>query len=283
MRDNDGRKLDHNTLEAIRIRVVRQVEAGVRPDDIAASLGLSRSAVFSWVAAHRDGGLEALRAKPVPGRPSKLSDAQIVELYAVLVGSNPAQCQLNCTLWTRAVVRKVVHRQFGVALSEVSVGRWLRRIGLSPRRAPHRASQGEPEGIRCWRTEIYPQIRGAAAHGGAALYFIDEVTLNAAGQAVTTSAHSGRAPDDATTGARHPATMISAVTPKGLLRFAVFPGTPNSNFFIAFCTRLLSDENQRVFLIAEDDPVHRCRAVADFVATTNGWLRLFFLPPRHRN
>jgi hypothetical protein len=51
VRENDGRKLDHATLEAMRIRAVRQIAAGARVEDVAAALGLSRSAVFAWVAA----------------------------------------------------------------------------------------------------------------------------------------------------------------------------------------------------------------------------------------
>jgi predicted transcriptional regulator len=55
VRENDGRKLDHATLEAIRVRAVKQIEAGARVEDVAAALGLSRSAVFAWVAAYREG------------------------------------------------------------------------------------------------------------------------------------------------------------------------------------------------------------------------------------
>ncbi|MGH4016875.1 MAG: helix-turn-helix domain-containing protein [Pseudonocardiaceae bacterium] len=56
MRDNDGRKLDHQTLEAIRIRAVEQIQAGARPEDVAESLGMDRSTVFAWVAKFREGG-----------------------------------------------------------------------------------------------------------------------------------------------------------------------------------------------------------------------------------
>ena len=42
MRDNDGRKLDHHTLEQMRLRAVDAVESGVHPEDVAASLGMAR-------------------------------------------------------------------------------------------------------------------------------------------------------------------------------------------------------------------------------------------------
>ena len=80
MRDNDGRKLDHATLEAIRIRACEQIENGARVEDIAANLGFNRSTIFGWIAAYRNGGAEALRAKPVPGRPPKLTQAQMMFL-----------------------------------------------------------------------------------------------------------------------------------------------------------------------------------------------------------
>jgi hypothetical protein len=45
VRDNDGRKLDHRTLEAMRLRAVEAVESGVHPEDVAASLGMARGMV----------------------------------------------------------------------------------------------------------------------------------------------------------------------------------------------------------------------------------------------
>jgi transposase len=101
VRDNDGRKLDHATLEAIRIRACEQIENGARAEDVAASLGFNRSTVFGWIAAYRKGGAEALRAKPVPGRPPKLTRAQMRTLFTMIAGSNPAQYQLDFALWTR--------------------------------------------------------------------------------------------------------------------------------------------------------------------------------------
>jgi len=50
MRETDGGKLYHVTLESIRIRVARQIvdEIG-NADELARTLGFSRAAVFSWV------------------------------------------------------------------------------------------------------------------------------------------------------------------------------------------------------------------------------------------
>ena len=75
MRDDDGRKLDHKTLEQLRIRAVRQIEQGAHPEDVAAGLGMTRAAVYGWLAKYREGGLEALKARscssPLPCGPAR--------------------------------------------------------------------------------------------------------------------------------------------------------------------------------------------------------------------
>jgi transposase len=65
MRDNDARRLDLRTLEAMRERVVRQVQAGKSPEAIARVLGLNRSTVYGWLARYRRGGWNGLKAKPL--------------------------------------------------------------------------------------------------------------------------------------------------------------------------------------------------------------------------
>jgi hypothetical protein len=55
VRDKDGRKLDHKTPEALRIRAV----AGSGKERIrrmAAALGLHRKTVYDWLAKYREGG-----------------------------------------------------------------------------------------------------------------------------------------------------------------------------------------------------------------------------------
>ena len=64
MREDDGRKLDHKTLEQLRIRAVGRIKQGAHPEDVAAALGMTRAAVYGWLAKYRVGGLEALKAPP---------------------------------------------------------------------------------------------------------------------------------------------------------------------------------------------------------------------------
>jgi transposase len=53
---------------------------------------MARSTVFGWMAAYREGGLEALWARPVPGRRPKLSGVQLGRLYALVSATTLGSC-----------------------------------------------------------------------------------------------------------------------------------------------------------------------------------------------
>src|SRR5919107_2682147 len=158
--ENDGRKLDHQTLEAMRLRAVDAVESGVHPEDVAASLGMGRGTVYGWLAKYREGGRDALKARPVPGRPPKLSGEQTRRLSTLITGADPRQLEFAFALWTRDVVGELIRREFKVCLSAVSVGRLLRTLGLSPQRPLWRGWEGAPPAGASWGGGGVPAVSG---------------------------------------------------------------------------------------------------------------------------
>ncbi|HEX3213398.1 MAG TPA: IS630 family transposase, partial [Actinomycetota bacterium] len=198
--------------------------------------------------------------------------------YTLVVGNDPRQLQFTFALWTRAMVRELIRREFAVRLSEVSVGRLLRKLGLSPQRPLYRAYQQNPQAVACWKAETYPQLRREAAEVGATIYFVDEAGVRSDYHAGTTWAPVGHTPVVAATGDRFGINLISAVTAKGKLRFAAYEGSLNGPVFIDFCRRLLDDTPGPVFVVLDGHPVHRSKAVKAFAESTGGRLRLCFLP-----
>lgn len=129
-----------------------------------------------------------------------------------------------------------------------------------------------------WKTQEYPAIRAAAQKQGATIYFADEAGIRSDYHSGTTWAPVGQTPVAHNTGARYAINMLSAVTARGTLRFMVHEGTVNAGVFIDFCKRLLADASRPVYLIVDGHPAHRAKATATFVASTDGRLRLIFLP-----
>jgi transposase len=278
MKDNDDNKLDRVTLEQVRIRVARQVvEERVRAEDAAAALGLSRSAVYAWALKYRRGGLDALRRRVAPGRAPKLDEQQQAQLYS-LVRRDPRTLGFAQALWTRDLVRQLISREFGVSLTLAPVGKLLRRLGLSPQRPTWRAYEQDPDAVARWKTEQYPAIRAEAAEAGATIFFADEAGISWDEHAGTTWAPVGQTPVVTTTGRHIKVNLISAVTARGALRFAVYGDTFNAAVFIDFCQRLVHDTPGPAYLVIDGHPVHRAGAVKDFAAGTEGRLRLCFLP-----
>src|SRR5260370_16563643 len=77
MRKDEGCKLDHKTLEAMRIRAVRSVHEGESPEVVARTLRVTSRAMYGWLARYRRGGWDALKAKPLTARPPKLDGKKI--------------------------------------------------------------------------------------------------------------------------------------------------------------------------------------------------------------
>jgi transposase len=177
------------------------------------------------------------------------------------------------------MIRELIRERFNVRLSEVSVGRLLRKLGLSPQRPLARAYQRDPDLVDTWMREEYPAIAQEAKRRGAHIYFADEASVRSDYHSGTTWGKVGQTPVVQRTGARFKVNVISAVSPRGQLRFMCQEGRLTAPVFIEFLTRLLFNEQAAVFLIVDGHPVHRSAAVKRFVATTQGRLRLFHLPP----
>ena len=280
MKNRDGRSLDHKALEDIRIQAVKRVEAGEAPSAVMRVLGFARTVIYDWLAKYREGGIEALRALPIPGRPPKLTEPQRAWVYRTVTQNNPLQLQFEFALWTRAMVRDLIQQKYGVILSLASVGRLLRSMGLTPQRPVRRAVEQVPAAVRQWLTVDYPAIQAKARQVGAQIFFADEAGVRSnSHHSGTTWAPMGETPVVPATGKRFGLNLVSAVSPQGVLRFMVVDGRMTAVRFIVFLKRLLHNQTRPIFLIVDRHSAHRSKLVEEFVAATDGRLELFFLPP----
>ena len=275
----DGRKLDHKTREAIRKRAVQRIMGGESPEVVAKTLGYHRSAIYQWLKRHADGGMDGLDYRKIPGAPSKLSPAQQKKIFDIVTMKKPEQLKFPFALWTLAMVRQLIAERFDVTLSEVSVGRLLKKLGLTPQKPLRRAWQQDPVKVDKWLTQEYPAIQKEAKKVGATVYFGDEAGVRSDYHSGATWAIKGQTPIIRTTGSRFGLNMISAVSAKGRMRFMTVNGRMNTGQFMEFLDRLIRNETHPVFLIVDGHPVHRAKKIQDYVASTQGKLKLFFLPP----
>lgn len=279
MNNSDGRKIDRKALEAIRIRAVKRVEAGESPEVVIKALGFTRTLIYEWLAKYREGGVDALRSRKAPGKTPKLNGKQIKKIYRLVVGVDPRQLKFEFALWTRAMIRELIRREFKINMSEVSVGRLLKKLGLSPQRPTHRAIQRDDLAVYKWMAEDYQAIRKLAKERNAEIYFGDESSVRSDYHSGTTWAPVGKTPVVKTTAARYRVNLVSAISARGALRFMATEENVTAGVFIDFLKRLIHKSERPVFLIVDNHAVHRSREVYEFVNGTDGRLKLFFLPP----
>ena len=279
MKALDARKLDHKTLEQMRIRAVQQVQAGESPEVVARVLNVHRSVIYEWLARYRAGGWDELKAKPIPGRPRRLSGRQIHWIYQTVTMKDPLQLKFAFALWTRGIIAQVIEDKFGVRLSVASAGRLLAQLGLTCQRPLYVAYEQNPSLVQQWLEREYPRVRAEARKIGAEIYFGDEAGVRSDGHAGTTWAPKGQTPIVMTTGQRFGLNMISAVSPKGLLRFMIVRGKIAAEQVCEFIRRLMHGARRPIFLVLDGHPMHKARLVRQCVERYAGKLKLFFLPP----
>lgn len=280
MRKDDARKLDHATLEALRLRAVGLVEKGENPERVGKALGLNRTTLYVWLKRYRLGGWEALKAKPVPGRPPKLNSRQMQWVFDTVTKKNPLQLKFAFALWTREMVAALIEQKYKITLSAVSVGRLLAQLGITPQKPLHRAIERDEALVQKWLKSDYPKIMKQAKVKGADIYFGDAAHLRSDHHAGRTWGKKGETPVIAATGARHGLSLISAITSKGHMRFMIKEkGGVNADVFIDFLKRLLVSAKKPIFLIVDQGPAHRAKKTKAFVDACGEKLKLFYLPP----
>lgn len=278
MKTNDARKLDHKTLEEIRIRAVQRVVAGENPEAVIKVLGFHRSCIYQWLAAYREGGEKALKAKELEGRPSKLSEKQAQKLFDIIAQDTPLQHRFAFALWTIAIIRELIRKKFSIGLSEVSVWRLLKRLGLSAQRPLFRAYQQDGAKVDAFLGTEYPALKKRARARKARIFFADEASIRSDYHSGTTWAPIGQTPVVKTTGARFKVNMLSAVSARGELRFMLTETGLTAPVFIEFLKRLVHGYDHPIFLVVDGHPVHKSKMVREYVESTEGKLELHFFP-----
>lgn len=278
-RSSDGRKLDHHTLQTMRQQAVKAVREGATPADLAKAYGVSERTIYAWLAAFASGGQNALLAKPISGRPPKLGPDEMRWIARAVCDNSPQQFKFEFGLWTLSLIGELIKREFGKSLSLASVSRVMKLLGYSAQKPLYQAWQQDAELVRQWEAETYPAIKAQARAEGAMVYFADEAGIRSDYHTGTTWAPVGQTPVVSVTGRRFSFNMISAVSPRGDFRFMIHEGSVTASTFKEFLTRLMIGATQPVFVIVDGHPIHKSKLVRDYVATLEGRLKLFFLPP----
>lgn len=159
--DNSLSKKAADWREGRRLRAWELKREGWPQQRIAEALGVSKGAVSQWMKRGREGGgggAEALKRRPAPGAPPRLSEEQRAKLPELLERGAEAH-GFGGDVWTCERVATVIRKEFGVSYHPAHISRLLRALRLSLQKPARRANQRDEEAIERWKEERWPSLK----------------------------------------------------------------------------------------------------------------------------
>ena len=145
----------------MRLRAARMLQAGKGCAEVALVVGVARQTVYTWKRLLDEGGIDALRAVPEPGRPAQLDAAQLAAVRAVVL-QRPTEHGFGTELWTLKRVGAVIERMHGVRFGQTQIWRILGSLvslGNSPQKPEKRAIERNEDAVRHWKRRTWPGLK----------------------------------------------------------------------------------------------------------------------------
>lgn len=255
-------------------RLLRQ---GQSQATVARTLEVSRETVSRWAERMATGGRKSWRSAGKRGPKARLGVAERAELRRVLKAGAIAAGYPNA-LWTLPRVAEVIQRQWGVGLGTTQVWRILReQLGWSCQRPERRARERNAAKVATWKRDVWPALRAQAVAEKRIIVFVDESGLSQRPTRVRTWAPVGQTPH---LEFNFNWKTLSAMAGVSLYQFyfKLVEGTVKTPHVIEFLRQLQERIARPMLVIWDGLAAHKSRAVRDFVAATDGNIRLAYLP-----
>lgn len=170
----NAKRLSPDQQYQIRKDVVRMLKKGMKPNDVAAALDVSRSLVYATKKTYDEEGIEGIRPKQRGrrvGDKRTLTKEQERDIIRTITDKNPEQLKLKRCMWTRRAIHDYILREHKIDMPLVSLGVYLRRWGFSVQRPSKRAAKQDELRVKAWMEDEYPEIVEKSRREGAEIYW----------------------------------------------------------------------------------------------------------------
>jgi len=133
--------LSRDEMERRRLEAAEDLQKGITQARVARKFGVSRTTASRWYRTLEGQGMERLRKRKAPGRPSRMSSSQLVEVREMFA-AGPRAFGFETDRWTTARLAHAIQGRFAIRYDPDHVGRLMHRLGLRPKPAP--VLQAEP-------------------------------------------------------------------------------------------------------------------------------------------
>jgi len=267
----------YSTLE-VRVRAVNAVRDGVPVSQVARAYGVDRTTLHRWLRRCDEEGDVGLQRRPVSGRPRKLQTISAYNLKRIVLAP-ASRFGFETDLWTVGRVHAVLVDRFNEDVSEDTVWRRLRDVGLTWQTPEREYFQADPVKRQQWQQETIPKIRETLRSTRGILYCQDEASVCLTPILGKTWAERGRPRKVPVTGNRASIAAMSALSPSGRLVFRLHEKRITSTEVIDFLDQLLCHHPRRHVVVVMDQARPHTSKMTQSYIESQARLHVFYLPP----
>jgi transposase len=153
--------LTRDEMESRRLLAAQDLQTGLTQSQVARKFGVSRTTASRWNRSLSGRGIDALKKRRAPGRPSRLTSDQLAALKE-LYQAGPRAAGFDTDRWTTARFAEAILANFAIKYDPDHAGRIMHRLGLRERRKVRRIA---PEVLFTFASptvEVAEEKRGVA-------------------------------------------------------------------------------------------------------------------------
>jgi transposase len=130
--------LTRDEMESRRLLAAQDLQTGLSQSQVARKFGVSRTTASRWNRSLSGGvGLDSLKKRRAPGRPSRLTGEQLTALKE-LYRAGPRAAGFDTERWTTARFAQAILSRYAIKYDPDHAGRIMHRLGLRERRKTRR-------------------------------------------------------------------------------------------------------------------------------------------------
>jgi transposase len=264
--------------EVKRILALLSLVAGQLAEDIAETLRMSIETIRQAVHRFLRGGVDEIRSKSRPGRPSKLTKTQRKKLSEYII-QGPEKMGFPGFCWRTPMIQHLVLKKFGVFYSARYLSELLKNMGFSFQKAAFVADKRDEKKRREWLKYQWPEILKFAKKKDAHIFFGDEASFPQWGSLSYTWAPKGQQPIVKTGGSRKGYKVFGLIeyfTGKFLTKG--HEGKLNFKTYQDFLKDVMRKTRKHIILIQDNVPYHTSEEMQVFFYEHKDRITVYQLP-----
>ena len=207
-----------------------------------------------------------------------LEEEKQKEILEIIKNSTPEKHDVAAYLWSRKAIAEYIEKRYNIVLNLQRVSHYTNLWGLSPQRPKKQATEQDPEKVKKWLEETYPNILEQAKKSKGEIQWGDETNLNINTNYQRTYSIKGETPVLKIPAQKISYSMVSSISNQGKLRYMVYKGGMNAKLFKKFLQRLIKDSDKKIFLILDNLKVHHAKIIQAWQKQNSDKIEIFFPP-----